>query len=84
MSRYRFGGYTVDADTIEVVGPDGVREVEPQVFDVLRYLVEPIRPPGSDEEWHRQRRHQEGRHQWVARPDKPDWGVVAQARPGRQ
>ena len=40
MSRYRFGGYTVDADTIEVVGPDGVREVEPQVFDVLRYLVE--------------------------------------------
>ncbi|MCB0969240.1 MAG: winged helix-turn-helix domain-containing protein, partial [Ilumatobacter sp.] len=40
MPRYEFGGFVVDTDTIEVVGPDGTRDVEPQVFDVLRYLVE--------------------------------------------
>ena len=40
MTRFRFGTYVVDDDTVEVTGPDGVREVEPQVFDVLRYLVE--------------------------------------------
>ncbi len=40
MARYRFGNYIVDTDTVEVIGPDGVREVEPQVFHVLQYLVE--------------------------------------------
>ena len=40
MSRFTFGSFVVDDDSIEVVGPDGVREVEPQVFNVLRYLVE--------------------------------------------
>ena len=40
MPRYRFGEFAVDSDGIEVAGPDGVREVEPQVFDVLLYLVE--------------------------------------------
>ena len=40
MPRYRFGEYAIDSDTVEVLGPDGVRQVEPQVFDVLRYLVE--------------------------------------------
>ena len=40
MPRYEFGDFVVDTDTIEVSGPDGARDVEPQVFDVLRYLVE--------------------------------------------
>jgi DNA-binding winged helix-turn-helix (wHTH) protein len=40
MTRFRFGSFAVDDYTVEVIGPDGVREVEPQVFDVLRYLVE--------------------------------------------
>ena len=40
MPRYRFGEFAVDADSIEVAGPDGSRDVEPQVFDVLLYLVE--------------------------------------------
>lgn len=40
MTRHRFGGFTVDTDTVEVIGPDGVRAVEPQVFDVLCYLVQ--------------------------------------------
>ncbi len=40
MTRFRFGSFVVDDDTIEVIGPDGIREVEPQVFNVLRYLVE--------------------------------------------
>ena len=40
MPRYRFGDVTVDSDSIEVVGLDGVEDVEPQVFDVLLYLVE--------------------------------------------
>ncbi|MGA9278647.1 AAA family ATPase [Ilumatobacter sp.] len=40
MPLYRFGEFGVDSDSIEITGPDGVREVEPQVFDVLLYLVE--------------------------------------------
>ena len=40
MTRFRFGSFVVDDDTVEIIGPDGVRDVEPQVFDVLRYLVE--------------------------------------------
>ncbi len=40
MSRFRFGDFTVDTDTVEVIGPDGVRDVEPQVFSVLQYLLE--------------------------------------------
>jgi len=40
VPRYRFGEFTVDSDSIEVAGPDGIRDVEPQVFDVLLYLVE--------------------------------------------
>jgi len=40
VPRFRFGEFTVDSDSIEVAGPDGIREVEPQVFDVLLYLVE--------------------------------------------
>ena len=40
MTRHRFGEFVVDTDTVEVIGPDGVRAVEPQVFDVLAYLVE--------------------------------------------
>jgi DNA-binding winged helix-turn-helix (wHTH) protein/tetratricopeptide (TPR) repeat protein len=40
VTRFRFGAFVVDDDTVEIIGPDGVREVQPQVFDVLRYLVE--------------------------------------------
>ena len=40
MTRHRFGGFVLDDETVEIIGVDGVREVEPQVFDVLRYLVE--------------------------------------------
>jgi DNA-binding winged helix-turn-helix (wHTH) protein/tetratricopeptide (TPR) repeat protein len=40
VPQYRFGDFQVDTDTVEVRGPDGVREVEPQVFGVLRYFVE--------------------------------------------
>ena len=40
MTRFGFGSFVVDDDTVEIIGPDGVRDVEPQVFDVLRYLVE--------------------------------------------
>ena len=40
MPLFKFGEFSVDTDAVEVIGPDGVREVEPQVFDVLRYLVE--------------------------------------------
>ncbi len=40
MPQYRFGDFTVDTDTVEVVGPDGVRDLEPQVFSVLQYLLE--------------------------------------------
>ena len=40
VTRFRFGAFVVDEDTVEVIGPEGVREVEPQVFGVLRYLVE--------------------------------------------
>lgn len=39
MTRLRFGSFTVDDEAIEITGPDGVRNVEPQVFDVLHYLV---------------------------------------------
>lgn len=45
MTRFRFesselGTFTVDDETVEVIGPGGVSEVEPQVFGVLLYLVE--------------------------------------------
>ncbi|MEQ6901400.1 AAA family ATPase [Nocardioides sp. YIM 152588] len=40
MPRYGFGDFVLDSDTVEVSGPDGIREVEPQVFGVLQYLVE--------------------------------------------
>ncbi|TIC88892.1 hypothetical protein E8D34_04375 [Nocardioides sp. GY 10113] len=40
MPRYGFGAFVLDSDTVEVTGPDGVREVEPQVFGVLQYLVQ--------------------------------------------
>ncbi|GAA1478705.1 hypothetical protein GCM10009623_31510 [Nocardioides aestuarii] len=40
MPQYRFGDFRVDTDTVEVWGPDGPRDVEPQVFGVLQYLVE--------------------------------------------
>ena len=40
MPRYGFGTFVVDTDSIEVVGPDGLRELEPQVFRVLEYLLE--------------------------------------------
>lgn len=40
MTRYRFGGHTVDTDTVEVSGPDGPKAFEPQVYDVLVYLIE--------------------------------------------
>lgn len=40
MARLRFGSFVVDVDTVEIIGPDGLREVEPQVFRVLHYLVE--------------------------------------------
>lgn len=39
MTRYHFGSFVVDDETIEIIGPDGVRDVEPQVFRVLHYLV---------------------------------------------
>jgi DNA-binding winged helix-turn-helix (wHTH) protein/tetratricopeptide (TPR) repeat protein len=40
LTRLRFGSFTVDDETVEITGPDGARDVEPQVFDVLRYLIE--------------------------------------------
>ncbi len=40
MTRFRFGSFVVDDETVEILGDDGAREVEPQVFDVLRYLVQ--------------------------------------------
>lgn len=40
MPRYRFGDTFVDTDNIEVIGPNGACEIEPQAFDVLRYLIE--------------------------------------------
>jgi DNA-binding winged helix-turn-helix (wHTH) protein len=40
VPQYRFGDLLVDTDTVQVVGPEGVREVEPQVFGVIQYLVE--------------------------------------------
>jgi DNA-binding winged helix-turn-helix (wHTH) protein/tetratricopeptide (TPR) repeat protein len=40
VPQYRFGDFRVDTDTVEVWGPDGIRDVEPQVFGVLQYLVE--------------------------------------------
>lgn len=40
MTRYQFGDFVVDTDLVEVNGPDGSRAFEPQVFDVLLYLIE--------------------------------------------
>ena len=40
MPRYQFGEFVVDTDIIEVTGPQGVQDIEPQAFDVLVYLVE--------------------------------------------
>ncbi|NNE12295.1 MAG: AAA family ATPase, partial [Ilumatobacter sp.] len=40
MAVYTFGEFRLDTERMEVAGADGVRETEPQVFDVLRYLVE--------------------------------------------
>ncbi|MFK8023794.1 MAG: AAA family ATPase, partial [Ilumatobacter sp.] len=40
MTRYEIGDFTVDTESIEVGGPDGERSFEPQVFDVLLYLIE--------------------------------------------
>lgn len=40
MTVYSFGGYRLDTDRMEVIGPDGPLRAEPRVLDVLRYLVE--------------------------------------------
>ena len=40
MTRYIFDGFAVDTDRHEVIGPDGSRSFEPQVFDVIRHLLE--------------------------------------------
>lgn len=40
MPRYRFGDVSVDTDAIEISGPQGQVDVEPQVFAVLQYLIE--------------------------------------------
>src|ERR1700710_471732 len=40
MTVYVFGEFRLDTDRMEVIGPDGPLAAEPQVFDVLRYLVE--------------------------------------------
>ena len=40
MTRYHFADFAVDASSIEVIGPDGPRQFEPQVFNVLLYLIE--------------------------------------------
>ena len=40
MPRFQFGDVAVDTDAVEVVGPDGRVDIEPQAFDVLSYLVE--------------------------------------------
>lgn len=40
MTRYIFDGFAVDTDRHEVIGPDGARSFEPQVFDVIRHLLE--------------------------------------------
>lgn len=37
--RYRFEKYVLDEDARTLTGPDGSVHVEPQVFDVLSYLV---------------------------------------------
>lgn len=36
---YRFGHYSLDTDLLELRGPDGPVAIEPQVFDLLHYLV---------------------------------------------
>ena len=37
MPQYRFGDFTVDTDTVEVIGPDGARDLErPAVVDEYR------------------------------------------------
>jgi pimeloyl-ACP methyl ester carboxylesterase/DNA-binding winged helix-turn-helix (wHTH) protein len=38
--RYRFADRVLDTDTVELRSGPALLEVEPQVFDVLRYLVE--------------------------------------------
>ncbi|HEX6311203.1 MAG TPA: alpha/beta fold hydrolase [Acidimicrobiia bacterium] len=38
--RYRFGDRVLDTDTVELRTGTAALDVEPQVFDVLRYLVE--------------------------------------------
>ena len=40
MPRYRIGEVSIDTDNVEIVGPDGVRDIEPQVFAVITYLLE--------------------------------------------
>ena len=37
---YRFGDWELDTERYELRGADGAKPVEPQVFDLLRYLVE--------------------------------------------
>lgn len=37
---YRFGDWELDTERYELRGVDGAKPVEPQVFDLLRYLVE--------------------------------------------
>ena len=40
MTVYSFAGLRLDANRMEIAGPDGVRRAEPQVLDVLCHLVE--------------------------------------------
>lgn len=40
MTRYHFADFVVDASSVEVVGLEGPRPFEPQVFSVLVYLIE--------------------------------------------
>ena len=37
--RAQFDGWTIDGDARTITGPDGTVHVEPQVFDVLLYLI---------------------------------------------
>lgn len=40
MTRYAFANFELDTERIEIKGPAGQLTFEPQVFDVLQYLIE--------------------------------------------
>jgi DNA-binding winged helix-turn-helix (wHTH) protein len=46
--QYAFAGLTLDTDRYALRRGDEIVHVEPQVFDVLAYLVEPRRLGGDE------------------------------------